>query len=153
MVSNNEIKRVPDGAGKTDEELVAATYSDFSNVVSDKNGAMKADTSVYSVGDTLTPDDGSTITISTIDSATKMRGNTSFPDGSSVPVDITIDEKDGSFKYKSSVQAGDTITTSTGATITMSDKNNGVVTFPDGSPPQNVTVSVSSNGALNIQPK
>lgn len=151
VISNNEITKVAGGASKSDDELVTTKYPDFSNVVVDPNGAMKNDTSVYSVGDTLNADNGTQINITSIDNATTMRGSVTDPGGNTYPVEVKVSERNGDYSFKPSFKAGDTISLANGISVTMTDNKNGVATLPDGTQ-ENVKLKVNNNGTFDIKP-
>ncbi|MFN8674674.1 MAG: hypothetical protein U0457_21650 [Candidatus Sericytochromatia bacterium] len=124
VISNNEIKKVPNGASKNNQDLVKDTFPDFKNIIEDKNGAMKADTGTYSVGDELTQDNGSKIKISSIDSATKMSGIIDDSNGNKFNVDVRIDESNGNFKSIPNFKTGDKMKTPDG-TLDVVNSSNG----------------------------
>jgi hypothetical protein len=142
VISNNEIKKVTGGATKSNEDLVKETYPDFKRVVEDKNGAMKADTANYDVGQILNTDDGANITIESIDTATKMTGVLNDSAGNNYHVKVVVDEASGNYKSIPEFKAGDKLTTDAGAVINFSGPGAAVATLPDGTT-RNVTPVVN----------
>ena len=141
VISNNEIKKVVGGASKSDDDLLKETYPDFKNVIEDKNGAMKADTGNYEVGQTLNSDDGSSIKIESIDTATKMSAILDDGAGNKYHVKVIVDEKTADYKSIPDFKAGDQVTTSMGVVINFNGNNTGVATLKNGNK-VNITASV-----------
>ncbi|MFN8575276.1 MAG: hypothetical protein U0354_00315 [Candidatus Sericytochromatia bacterium] len=148
VISNNEITKVKNSDNA--ESMIKEAHPDFKNVTEDLNGAMKADTGAYSVGDTLDTKDGGTIDIKTIKDATTMIGKISYPDGSNYHVKLKIDEDTGDYSYQAEPQKGDVFVTNNGTVINVGDMPNGVATLPNGNK-ANVKILVDSDGNVNFQ--
>lgn len=147
VISNNEITKV--NSKGTPESMIKEAHPDFDKITKDLNGAMKADTGSYKVGETITTDDGGTISIESITNATKMIGKMSYPDGNSYHVEIKIDEETGDYSYQTSPKKGDVFVTDNQTSITVGDMPKGVATLPDGTK-SNVNISVSADGFVNF---
>lgn len=112
VLSNNEVTRVPGGAGRDNQSLVHGVYPGFTDTVRDPNGAMLHDTSNYQVGNTLTgtTSDGDSLetTITQIDGPLEMRAEVKVAEtGGHFHNHITINAETGDHASVIDPQVGD----------------------------------------------
>lgn len=152
VISNNEVTRV-DAGNRTPEQMIQSVYPDFRNVAEDRNGAMKFDSAAYNVGQVLSVDSSSGITVDSLDSATQMTGTLRHTDGSQYHVQMTIDEGTGDYSFKPSFKTRDQLVTNNGTVIRITGAGNpalAVATEASGAT-QRVRVRVGADGAISIE--
>lgn len=147
VISNNEITKVKNTGNA--ESMIKQAHPDFKNISEDLNGAMKADTGNYKVGETLYNDDGSKIKITSIKDADTMIGKISKDDGTSCNVQIKINPDTGEYEYKIAPQKGDTLDSGNGI-VKFEDSKNGVLKNDNGT---SYHVKLNSDGDIVPNPQ
>ncbi|GIW23584.1 MAG: hypothetical protein KatS3mg068_2591 [Candidatus Sericytochromatia bacterium] len=108
VISNNEITKISNASNKSDSQLIKSVYPDISNIKLDKSGPMKSGVDEYNINQKITLDNGSEVTIKSIDEKKNiMKGKLKDTDGEEYNVIGTVDANTGRTNWKRDYQVGD----------------------------------------------